>query len=105
MNEIYEAMIVFDSRTIESEIDKMIEKVKTITETSGGEILKSEKQGRKKFAYEIKGRKEGNFVYLEIRLNKNSVPELERNCRLSDSVLRYSIFRKSKNEEKQEVKK
>lgn len=107
----YEIIIIFDPKLNESEIDKFIEKIKTTIENPlevsqklkdvvdsvsqrKGSIINLEKQGRKRFAYKVKGREEGNFIFMDVNLPENLVADIRNNLKLSELILRYSIVRK-----------
>lgn len=96
----YEIIIIFDPKLNESEIDKFIEKIKTTIENPlevsqrKGSIINLEKQGRKRFAYKVKGREEGNFIFMDVNLPENLVADIRNDLKLSELILRYSIVLK-----------
>ena len=106
MKENYEILVILDSKLNESELEKAIDKIKLIIKNCAGDVLKLENQGRKKLSYVIKEREDGFLIFMEIELDNDKVSEVDRNFKLLDSILRYSIIRKLKTEEnKQEIKK
>jgi small subunit ribosomal protein S6 len=55
-------------------------------------LLKIENWGRRKLAYEVKKQLKGIYIFLRYLGNAGLVEEVERNLRLSDSVIRqYSV--------------
>ncbi|MFH1824386.1 MAG: 30S ribosomal protein S6 [Candidatus Firestonebacteria bacterium] len=91
---IYESMFVVDGQVQDPEVDKLIEKFKQIILSYKGEIIKAEKMGKRELSYEIRGMKEGTYIYLEINSEKEGISELERNYSITDSIIRQLTVRK-----------
>ncbi len=58
-----------------------------------GQVTKIDRWGRRKLAYEIDRQREGYYVMMETNIDPQGLPELERNLKLSSSILRYLIIR------------
>lgn len=58
-----------------------------------GSVTKLDRWGRRKLAYEIDKQREGYYVFLNVEIDTKNLPELERNLKLSTSILRYLIVR------------
>jgi small subunit ribosomal protein S6 len=61
--------------------------------SAGGEVQKVNDWGRRRLAYPIQNQREGHYICLEIALNPTDIEELERNLKLSESILRYLLVR------------
>lgn len=94
MNE-YEVMYILDPRLEEEYVDKIVEKHSIQIKEGEGEILKVDKWGKRKLAYELKGHKEGYYVVLDFLSPKEVAQELSRQMRLSDEVLRVLLVKAS----------
>jgi len=94
MIENYELLIVFDSKLSEVDLGKIVDKIKLVIKNCGGDVVKFENQGRKRLSYPIKGREDGTLVFMETTLSNDKVSELDRNLKLIDLILRYSVIRK-----------
>ena len=88
----YELMVIVHADVAE---DGLANTVDTIREwaSAAGEVVKIDNWGRRKFAYEIRNLREGNYILLNLDLEPTAVAELERNLRLSEEVLRHLLVR------------
>jgi small subunit ribosomal protein S6 len=66
-----------------------IRRFENIVRASGGETIETDEWGFRELAYHIKGERRGFYVRLDYGGNGATMNEIERNLRLSDSVLRY----------------
>ncbi len=89
----YEALFILNSSMDEETRVSAIEKFKGIVETSG-EVVSIDEWGNKKLAYEIEKMKEGYYVLMTFKSTADLPKELERNFRISDSVIRFMVTRK-----------
>jgi small subunit ribosomal protein S6 len=89
----YELMIILDSSQSDDDISKQIEKIKEmITSAEGGEILVEDIWGKKRLAYEIKGKQFGYYVVLEF-MAPTSVPKvIDHYARIEPTVVRHMII-------------
>ncbi len=74
-------------------------KVRTVIEGRGGQLIKVENWGRRKLAYEVKKQMKGIYLFWSYLGTAGIVEELERNLRLSDSVIRYYSVKMAENVE------
>lgn len=89
----YEVMYIAQAETAEDDITKLNDGIQKLIETEGGSIVKIDNIGRKKLAYEIKRKKEGYYVLLEIEGSGKEIAELERRFRVNDAIVRYITVR------------
>ena len=85
---VYEGMFLLDSNrygrdsaAVSGQIPEMIEKV-------GGEMLVSRLWEERRLAYTIKGHRKGTYWLTYFRLDGGELASLERQCHLSDSIIR-----------------
>ena len=71
-------------------IQDIIDKVKAIIETSG-EVEKVDVWGVRKLAYEIQKLNDGFYVLVNFKASTDLPKELDRNLKISDSVIRHMI--------------
>jgi small subunit ribosomal protein S6 len=72
-------------------------KIRGIIETGGGSLLKVENWGRRKLAYEVKKHLKGVYLFFSYLGPAGLVEEVERNLRLSDTVIRYYSVKVANN--------
>jgi len=89
----YEVMYIAQADTAEDDITKLNDGIQKLVETEGGSIVKIDNIGRKKLAYEIKRKKEGYYVLLEIQGSGKEIAEIERRFRVNDTIVRYITVR------------
>lgn len=85
----YETVFILRPDLGESVQKESIRRFENIVRTSGGEIIETDEWGFRELAYHIKGERRGLYVRLDYGGNGATMTEIERNLRLSDSVLRY----------------
>lgn len=84
----YELMTIFKPNLDAEEVEKVIEKINaTIVEFSGN-VVSTDKSGRKKLAYEIQNFRDGFFATTILALPADKVAEFKRQLRLNDNILR-----------------
>lgn len=69
--------------------EKIGTRMQEVVDREKGKLTKVEFWGRRRLAYDIKKHKRGVYVYLKYLGGGAVVSEVERNLRLSDSVLKY----------------
>ncbi|MEW6685132.1 MAG: 30S ribosomal protein S6 [Candidatus Edwardsbacteria bacterium] len=89
----YETVFILDSKLDENSVEKEITKVKELVQFQKGEVVKIDKWGRKRLAYEIKDRQEGYYVVINFTSSPERLNELERNFKLNDLVLKHIIVK------------
>ena len=58
----YELMTIFKPNLDAEEVDKVIEKINSVITEFGGNVVSTDKGGRKKLAYEIQNFRDGFFA-------------------------------------------
>src|SRR5216683_7122521 len=69
----------------------------TVIEAGGGTIIKVDNWGKRKLAYEVQKQLKGVYLFFSYLGNAGLVEELERNLRLTDSVIRYYSVKMAEN--------
>ena len=90
----YEVVFIVHPDLDENNLKSVIERVQGWINTAGGSIAKTDLWGKRRMAYAIRKQREGQYVYIEAQFAPTFSAELERNLRLLESVMRYSIIRK-----------
>ncbi|MBX7074437.1 MAG: 30S ribosomal protein S6 [Pirellulales bacterium] len=89
----YECLLVLDSNRyardaagVSGQIDKFIKNV-------GGETLVSRVWEERRLAYPINGHRKGTYWLCYFKVDGNQIAAIERDCQLSDSILRSLILK------------
>lgn len=84
----YELMTIFKPNLDAEEVEKVIEKIDSTIVEFGGNVVSTDKSGRKKLAYEIQNFRDGFFATTILALPADKVAEFKRQLRLNDNILR-----------------
>ncbi len=92
MKRAYELGFIVRLDSNEEVINDSVSQVQTWVEANElGQVTKIDRWGRRKLAYEIDKQRDGYYVFMYADIDPDNLPELERNLKLSTSVLRYLI--------------
>lgn len=89
----YEGMFLVDSRFFPKGWEEAQELLKSILQRHGGKVLESGKWDERRLAYEIKRQKRALYLLVYFEAPAKAVGEIERECELTESVLRILILR------------
>ena len=84
----YELMTIFKPNLDAEEVDKVIEKINSDITEFGGNVVSTDKGGRKKLAYEIQNFRDGFFATTVLSIPAEKIAEFKRQLRLNDNILR-----------------
>lgn len=87
----YELIFIVHPDLETAAFDEVVEKVQGWIKEDGGEISKVDVWGKRKMAYPIRKKEEGQYVLLEIKMPPTSILNLERNLRLLEPVMRFLV--------------
>lgn len=93
----YELIVVIDSEIAEEDVPAAVERVTGAITSRGGEIEDVQPWGRRKLAYPIRRRVEGNYLLTNIRLDPARAHELESSFLISEDILRHLLIRKDED--------
>lgn len=85
----YETIFILRPALGESTQKESIRRFENIVRASGGEIIETDEWGFRELAYHIKGEHRGFYVRLDYGGSGATMNEVERNLKLSDTILRY----------------
>ena len=89
----YELVVVIDPEIDEEKLSATLDRISQFVTTRGGEVIDVDRWGKRKLAYPIKRRSEGDYVITHFRLEPAQAAELEAGLRLSEEVLRHLLVR------------
>lgn len=102
----YETTVVMRADVGGDAIEATLDKVRDAVRGRGGKLLALNHWGKKKLAYDIAKQTRGVYVHAQYLGQGTMVHEIERNLRISDSVLRFLTVRVAEGvsgDERQEV--
>jgi small subunit ribosomal protein S6 len=89
----YETIFIASPVLTDEQVDELVRNFEGIIAEQGGELLKTDKWGRKKLAYEVQKFSEGYYTLFEMNAGPSLVAELERRFRNHDSVIKFLSIR------------
>ena len=89
----YETVFIINPSVEEAGVKELIEKFSNII-NNDGKVEDVQEIGKRKLAYEIKKNTEGYYVLINFEANPELIKELERNYRITDSVIKFIVVRK-----------
>ena len=89
----YETIFIASPTLTDEQSDELIKQYEGIIAEQGGELLKTDKWGRKKLAYEVQKFSEGYYTLFEMNAGPTLIAELERRFRNNDAVIKYLSVR------------
>ena len=90
----YELLFFVDPSIDEETRLATSKRIDTAITEQGGKVSNVEDWGKRKLAYEIAGKTEGNYVVVNYSAEPATSDELDRLLNLNESVIRTKILRK-----------
>jgi small subunit ribosomal protein S6 len=84
---VYEGMFLF-AHSMAANLQEASDHVKELLDRAGAEIISFRKWDERRLAFEIKGNKRGVYFLAYFKALPDSLAGLERDCNLSEKVLR-----------------
>ena len=89
----YETIFIASPTLTDEQSDELVKQYEGIIAEQGGELLQTDKWGRKKLAYEVQKFSEGYYTLFEMNAGPTLIAELERRFRNNDAVIKYMSVR------------
>ena len=89
----YEVMIIFDAGLEEDSIRPVLDRASDALKAGGGQIVRVDRWGKRRFAYELKHRLEGYYVLVEASSDAAAMAQMDRVLSLADEVVRHKVIR------------
>ena len=93
----YETIYILRPDSTSDVIAQVNQKVRGVIEAGGSTLLKIDNWGKRKLAYEVKKQLKGIYLFFSYLGTAGLLEEVERNLRLTDSVIRYYSVKIAEN--------
>lgn len=90
---LYETIFIASPTLTDEQNDELVKHFEGVIAEQGGELLKTDKWGRKKLAYEVQKFSEGYYTLFQMNAGSKLVAELERRFRNNDAVIKFMSVR------------
>ena len=91
MNRDYELGVILSPEASEEETRAIMDRVEQVVANHGGQIVRVNQWGRRRLAYPIQRHRDGVYVFIDMILTPETVSELERTLKVSETVLRHMV--------------
>jgi len=88
----YELAYIADSDLDVQSLEGLQEKIAGWIEAEGGKILKVDRWGRRRMAYQINKKQDGFYVFIKVELPPAAGQALEHNLSLTEDVIRFMLI-------------
>ena len=90
----YEVIAIAKSDLSEEDVTTLIERIEKIITKRKGFIVKIDKWGKRRLAYEINKQKDGHYFLIELVGDGPIIDEIERNYKIDDRILKFITIKK-----------
>ena len=90
---MYEAMFLMDSG-FAANWEQVEQAIGRLAERADAELFYCKSWDERRLAYEIKGHKRGLYILAYLKLDPETISEIEHDCQLNEKVLRVMILQK-----------
>jgi len=90
---LYEALFLMSQTALASDSEGTIAHVKEMLDRADAETLDLRQWDERKLAYPIEGQKRGTFLISYFKARPTQIANIERDCNLSEQVLRVMFVR------------
>ena len=97
IKKMYESAILINAALEENQIQSIISHIKELISSNDGEITDIEDWGRKRLAYMIKKSKIGYYIIFQFNAYPQIISTLEKFYKLDENILRYLNIRLTKD--------
>lgn len=91
----YEAFVILKPILDVDNSDNVLKVIEDAVENLNGKVVKKDKLGRKRLAYEINKFKDGFITTYLLKLDPASVLSFKRTCQLNEDILRLTLVNRS----------
>jgi small subunit ribosomal protein S6 len=90
---IYETAFIVNPQSDDATIDRQVTAVTDLIKNNGGEIVREERIGTRRLAYEIAGLTQGYYASILFNSEPGVLPLLDRHYKLEEPYVRYLTIR------------
>ena len=90
----YEVIAIVKSDLPDDDITTLIERIEKIITKRKGLIVKIDKWGKRRLAYEISKQKDGYYFLIDLVGDGPIIDEIERNYKIDDRILKFITIKK-----------
>ncbi len=85
----YEIMLIIDPNI--DDVKPVFERIKSYITSNEGEVVNENDMGIRKLEYIVKKNEKGHYYLVELRVDQKNLPEIEREIKVDEDILRYLL--------------
>ena len=89
----YEVMMIVRPDVVEDDLDKLVTTIEGHIGTAGGTLKNTERMGKRRLAYEVRGFNDGTYVLFNVEGEGKIIAEIERRLRVTEPVIKFITVR------------
>jgi len=86
-------MYILKPELEEEAIDSIVTRFEEVVTNNGGEVVKTDRWGKRRLAYEVNDYTEGYYVLMYLKAPSQASQELDRVLKIQDDVIRHLIVK------------
>ena len=90
----YEGVFILSPELSQDASKNTITQLQELVTKNGGRVDGLQEWGKRRLAYKIKKKQEGNYVIVNFQLDSSNTKKMEQMLRLNDQILRYLLINK-----------
>lgn len=90
----YEGVFIINPDITADAAKGVVTQVQDFVSKNGGRIDNVQEWGKRRLAYKVNKKQEGNYVILNFQLDSAFTKKFEQSIRLNDNVMRYLLVNK-----------
>ncbi len=87
----YEIMLILPPEADDKVIGGVTDRITQVLGERGGQVVKVDRWGKRRLAYEIAHQSEGFYIVVECQGDPTSMKEMDRVLGLADDVVRFKV--------------
>jgi small subunit ribosomal protein S6 len=100
----YDVIYILDPNATTEDAAAVAAKVEQITADAKGTVLKKDDWGKRRLAYLVQKHREGTYIFYHLSIPVEAIAEVQRNLRLMEKVIKFSIVKDTISHLKAKVK-
>jgi small subunit ribosomal protein S6 len=94
--------MILNPEVTEEETQALLSRVEQVIAPYDGQVVRVQQWGRRRLAYPIEHNRDGYYAFIDLILTPETVSELERTLKVSETVLRHMFRRRDSKVVQQE---
>ena len=90
----YEGLFIIDADLQTDASKGVVAQIQEMVSKNGGRVESMQDWGKKRMAYKINKKQDGQYVLLNFQLDSNQTKKMEQALKLNDNIVRYLIINK-----------